>query len=59
MKVKIISKPNQNLKYPDFDTEGIDEDDYEYIYCEDFSQQDMLMMRVQAICLITIMKKVL
>ena len=39
MKVKIISKPNQNLKYvdPDFDTEGVDEDDYEYIYCEFFS----------------------
>jgi len=38
MKVKIISKPNQNLKYvdPDFDTEGVDEDDYEHIYCEDF-----------------------
>ena len=38
MKVKIISKPNQKLKYvdPDFETEGVDEDDYEYIYCEDF-----------------------
>lgn len=38
MKVKIISKPNQNLKYvdPDFETEGVDEDDFEYIYCEDF-----------------------
>ena len=38
MKVKIISKPNQNLKYvdPDFETEGVDEDDLEYIYCEDF-----------------------
>tara|TARA_Y100000768_G_C23672654_1_gene538501 strand:+ start:243 stop:611 length:369 start_codon:yes stop_codon:yes gene_type:complete len=38
MKVNIVSKPNQKLKYldPDFDTEGVDEDDYEYIYCEDF-----------------------
>tara|TARA_B100000795_G_C22423679_1_gene295434 strand:+ start:144 stop:506 length:363 start_codon:yes stop_codon:yes gene_type:complete len=38
MKVKIISKPNQTLKYvnPDFDTEGIDDEDYEYIYCEEF-----------------------
>ena len=38
MKVNMISKPNQSLKYvdPDFETEGVDEDDYEYIYCEDF-----------------------
>ena len=38
MKAKIISKPNQNLKYvdPNFETEGVDEDDYQYIYCEDF-----------------------
>jgi hypothetical protein len=38
MKVNIISKPNQNLKYvdPEFDSEGVDEEDWEYIYCEDF-----------------------
>ena len=38
MVITIISKPNQNLKYvdPDFETDGVDEDDFEYIYCEDF-----------------------
>ena len=38
MKIKIISEPKQKLKYldPNFDTEGIDEEDYEYVYCEDF-----------------------
>lgn len=38
MKIKIISKPNQKLKYvaPNFNTGGVDQDDYEYIYCEDF-----------------------
>jgi hypothetical protein len=38
MKIKVISEPNQKLKYidPNFDTEGVDKDDYEYIYCEDF-----------------------
>jgi len=38
MRINIVSNPNQKLKYldPDFDTEGIEEDDYEYIYCEDY-----------------------
>ena len=38
MKILIVSKPNQNLKYvdPEFDTEVVNEEDYEYIYCEDF-----------------------
>ncbi len=38
MIIQIISKTSQKLKYvdPNFDTEGVDEDDYEYIYCEDF-----------------------
>jgi len=38
MKVNIISKPNQELKYldPNFDKTDIPEDDWEYIYCEDF-----------------------
>jgi hypothetical protein len=38
MRVNIISKANQVLKYldPDFDTEGVDEGDWEEIYCEDF-----------------------
>lgn len=31
MKIQIISKPSQKLKYvdPNFDTEGVDQDDYE------------------------------
>lgn len=34
----MISKPDQILKYldPDFETKGVDEDEYEYVYCEDF-----------------------
>lgn len=38
MKICVVSEPNQTLKYvdPNFDTEGVDKDDYEYIYCEDF-----------------------
>lgn len=38
MQIKIISEPKQKLKYldPNFDTEGVDEEDYEYVYCEDF-----------------------
>ena len=38
MKIKVISEPNQKLKYidPNFDTEGVDKDDYEYIYCVSF-----------------------
>ena len=35
MRVNIISKANQVLKYldPDFDTVGVDEGDWEEIYC--------------------------
>ena len=38
MLINIISKKNQKLKVidPHFNTDGADEDDYEYIYCEDF-----------------------
>ena len=38
MLINIISKKNQKLKVidPHFNTDGVDEDDYEYIYCEDF-----------------------
>ena len=38
MNVNIISKPNQELKYldPNFDKTDIPEDEWEYIYCEDF-----------------------
>ena len=60
MKVKIISKPNQKLKYvdPDFETEGVDEDDYEYIYtAKIFFLPDMLRTALQIQFLITITKK--
>ena len=60
MKIKIISKPNQKLKYvaPNFNTEGVDEDDYEYIYtAKIFFLPDMLRTALQIQFLITITKK--
>mgnify|MGYP000391802054 CR=1 FL=1 len=38
MNVNIKSKPNQELKYidPNFDKTDVPEDDWEFIYCEDF-----------------------
>ena len=62
MKIKIISKPNQKLKYfaPNFNTEGVDEDDYEYIYtAKIFFLPDMLRtaLQIQFLITITITKK--
>ena len=54
MKIKISSEPNQNVKYvdPDFETDGVDEDDFEYIYCEDFFSsgyaEDCIAIHIQS-----------